>query len=71
MKKLIAAVIAAIRAGVLYNKAFTELIYAPENLSGEIALPQSLSALPMFAFDGRSALTQADIGGGQRCRGAV
>lgn len=43
--------------GVLYNAERTELIFAPEGLQGEIALPVTLSAIPSFAFDGRTGLT--------------
>lgn len=50
--------------GVLYDKEQARLIHAPENLQGEIALPENLPSLPMFAFDGRTLLTQVEIGTG-------
>ena len=47
--------------GILYSKDFTELLIAPDGLTGNISLPSALKEIPMFAFDGKSYIESVFI----------
>jgi hypothetical protein len=47
--------------GILYNKAKTELIQAGGAISGSVTIPNSLTSIGDFAFDGCQNLTSINI----------
>ncbi|MCQ2452706.1 MAG: leucine-rich repeat protein [Oscillospiraceae bacterium] len=50
-----------VRDGILYSKDATELILCPFGKSGSVVLPNGLTALPRWAFDGCVKLTDFTI----------
>lgn len=55
--------------GILYNKAKTTLIKVPEGIAGSVTLPNTLSELPIYAFDGIAKLTEVNIPAGALTEG--
>ena len=47
--------------GILYCKDLTELLVAPDGLTGNVSLPSALKEIPMFAFDGKNKLENVFI----------
>lgn len=47
--------------GILYNKAMTTMLIVPEGIRGDICLPNTITEIPSFAFDGYSNLTSVYI----------
>lgn len=49
------------QAGILYNKAKTSLIHAPQAVSGEVVIPSTIRAIDNKAFYNRSWMTKITI----------
>ena len=47
--------------GILYNKQLTELVKVPEGICGDISLPDALTEIPMYAFDGLDGISSMYI----------
>jgi len=55
--------------GILYNKAMTEFIMAPDGITGSVTLPATLTELPRNAFDGRENITEVNVPQGALANG--
>ena len=47
--------------GILYDKPVTKIIYIPLNISGDITIPDGITSIGSFAFDGLTSLTSITI----------
>lgn len=47
--------------GIVYNKAKTEFIYIPTNVTGAVSIPYGITTIPISAFEARINLTSVTI----------
>lgn len=53
--------ILATQDGILYNKAKTEILIIPANISGDITIPNGITSIDWYAFEDRISLTSVTI----------